>query len=184
MPSLDCSAATLDPAVRAAAVEIARSWANAPPVAKVSVATATIAPARRRRSRPRASRASARRARERRLDSSHGTRFDWSTLGTTVKTPWFLGPTGLAVGLALGPALRRAMAAIRPMGPRCGPEWFPRSPPDDRRGLGKVRSYEARQNSEIDPGHGRRTATKSNARSRFRRRSAKSRTEMAGVKRS
>ena len=64
-----------------------RSARAAPPAANVSVAAATIAPVRRRRSRRRALRASARRARERRLDSSHGTWFDRSSLGTAVKPP-------------------------------------------------------------------------------------------------
>src|SRR5690349_6518413 len=58
------------------------SCAKAPPTAKVSDAAATIAPVFRRRARERVLRASARRARERRLDSSHGTWLDGSTLGT------------------------------------------------------------------------------------------------------
>src|SRR4051812_14165742 len=120
MPSALCSAATLEPALRAAVADVARPCAYAPPAMKGSAAAATIAPVRRRRSRPRSLRASARRARERRLDASHGTWFDRSVLGTTAINPLVPGPTGLAVGLALGPALRRAMAAIRPVVPLCG----------------------------------------------------------------
>src|SRR5215218_446657 len=125
MPSALCSADTLEPALLTAAVLVARSCANAPPAANVRAAAVTSAPVRRRRSRLRALRASARRARERRLDSSHGTWFDRSVLGTAVKTPWFLGPTGLAAGLALGTALRRAQAAIRPVGPHAAPSGSP-----------------------------------------------------------
>src|ERR687897_2023665 len=102
MRSALCSAATLEPALRTALEPVPPLWASAPPAAKVSVAAATIAPVLRRRSRLRAWRASLRRARDRRLDSSHGTWFDRSSFGTFGTTPWFLGPTGLAVGLALG----------------------------------------------------------------------------------
>ena len=49
---------------------------------------------RRRRSRLRAWRASSRRARERRLDSSHGTWFDRSSLGTSVQPPGSWGLRG------------------------------------------------------------------------------------------
>src|SRR4051794_27569054 len=95
MPSAAWSAATPDPALRTALVDVARSWAKAPPAAKVSVAAAaTIAPVRRRRSRPRSLRAAARRARERRLDSSHGKWFDRSALGTAVKPPGSWGLRG------------------------------------------------------------------------------------------
>jgi hypothetical protein len=72
MPSAACSAATLDPALRTAALPPERSWATAPPAANVSVTAATIAPVRRPRECRRSRRASARRARERRLESSHG----------------------------------------------------------------------------------------------------------------
>ena len=45
-------------------------------------------------------------------------------------SPWSQAPTGLAVGLALGPALRRTPAAIRPAEPAFGSNRVPRSPPD------------------------------------------------------
>src|SRR3954453_1046996 len=81
MPSTDCSLLTVEPAWWTD-VEPRLLCARAPPAANVSVAAATIAPVRRRRLGDRALRASARRARERRLDSSHGTWFDGSRLGT------------------------------------------------------------------------------------------------------
>src|SRR5829696_3900071 len=83
MPRADCSAATLESALLTAELPLRPLWASAPPAAKVSVAAAAIAPVLRRRSRLRAWRASLRRARDRRLDSSHGTWFDRSSLGTS-----------------------------------------------------------------------------------------------------
>src|SRR4051812_45488238 len=81
MPSTDCSRLTVEPAAWTE-LEPMLSCASAPPAAKVNVAAATIAPVVRRLERERVLRASPRRARERRLDSSHGTWFDGSTLGT------------------------------------------------------------------------------------------------------
>jgi len=81
-------------ALRTALEPVPPLCANAPPAAKVSVAAATIAPVLRRRSRLRAWRASLRRARDRRLDSSHGTWFDRSSLGTSVLPPGSWGLRG------------------------------------------------------------------------------------------
>ena len=88
-------------------------------------------PARfRRRSRA----ASARRRREALSDASHGPGFAGSMKGTA--TSWVSVPTGLAVGLALRPALRRHQSAIRPGRRSASGSPVPRH--SVRRGLGLV----------------------------------------------
>src|SRR5215470_1560756 len=77
----------------------------------------------------------ARRARERRRASIQGPGVARSVVGTA-NLAWGLTPTGLAVGLARRPALRRSLAAIRPRRTDLlGRHWVPRSPPQERQGL-------------------------------------------------
>src|SRR5215213_4196213 len=138
MPSAACSALTLESALRTAAEEDARSCATAPPAAKVSVAAATSAPARRRRPRLRVLRASARRARERRLDSSHGTWFDGSALGTAVN-PLVPGAYGVSCRARARTCATPCDDGDSPRGAAMRPRVVPPFPGGaNRRGLGKV----------------------------------------------
>src|SRR5829696_9346559 len=147
MPRADCSAATLEPALLTALPPVPPLWANAPPAAKVSVAAAAIAPVLRRRSRLRAWRASLRRSRDRRLDSSHGTWFDRSSLGTA--TPWVPGAYGVSCRARARNCATPHTGGDSPRGAALhGPEWVPRSRPGRPDGIRLGRSYEARHHSD------------------------------------
>src|SRR5688572_7115573 len=69
-------------------------------------------------------------------------------VGHSGETPWFLVPTGLAVGLALGTALRRALAAIRPVGPHAAPSGSPVPSGSSGRDSARFCSYGARDLSD------------------------------------
>ena len=135
-PAPDLSVAPPVPA--AAVVPPAPSAATAAPATRVMAASRAPAPPRPTRFRRACRAASARRRREARSDASQGLAFAGSKFGTA--TSWVLAPTGLAVGLARRPALRRAQAAIRP-----GSQSAPSGPPfpaSGRRGFGVFTSFE------------------------------------------
>src|SRR3954468_3463088 len=134
MPSARWSVTTLPPArVLEPPARCDWSCASAAPAASVMPASSAAAPPRLTRRRRRRRADSARRARERRRASSQGPGDPRSVVGTAI--PRLVStPTGLAVGLARRPALRRTPAAIRPRRPR--PPLGPPLPAARRRGLG------------------------------------------------
>ena len=87
-----------------APLEAGPSAATAPPATRVMAASSAAPPPRPARRRRACRAASARRRREALSDASHGPGFAGSMKGTA--TSWVSVPTGLAVGLALRPALR------------------------------------------------------------------------------
>src|ERR687895_524392 len=115
IPSAFWSATTVLPDERTTFAPEPGPAAVAPPAASVSDAIATATRLRRPRRRRRRWAASRRRVRERRRDSRQR-EVSHSVVGTA-RTPQVSAPTGLAVGLARRPALRRTERGDSPPEP-------------------------------------------------------------------